>query len=179
MSLATACPAARLAILAAALLISTAAVLSLGAPPAAAKAKPCWERVLDDWVDNDRIDGVYSPACLRETLKHLPEDLRAYSNIEDSIKQAGQDELRTRRLQGGSGGGPGGADEEGEPRVREVEPRTGPRDEGPIQSALGYGTSDASSIPLPLIVLAVLALLLIAAGSARLVARKLKARRTG
>ena len=63
--------------------------------------------------------------------------------------------------------------------MKEVEPKTGPRDEGPIQSVLGYRASDADSIPIPLIVLAGLALLLMAAGGAGFAARKLQARRPG
>jgi hypothetical protein len=152
-------------------LLAAGALLAVGTSPAEA-AKPCWERVIDDWVDNDRIDGVYSTSCLQEALKHLPEDVRAYSNFEDQVRQKRQDVIRT--PQGRGGGGDGNT---GRMPIREVEPSTGPRDEGPIQSVLGADTTDASSIPLPLIILAALALILMAAGASGLVARKLKARR--
>jgi hypothetical protein len=156
-----------------ALMVLTAAGVCLGlATPQAQAAKPCWERVIDDWVDNDRIDGVYSTSCLQEALKHLPEDVRAYSNFEDQVRQKRQDVIRTPQGRGGGGDG-----HTGRMPIREVEPSTGPRDEGPIQSVLGADTTDASSIPLPLIILAALALILMAAGASGLVARKLKARR--
>ena len=56
--------------MAATLLAATGAALAL-ATPAADAAKPCWERVLDDWVDNGRIDGVYSAGCLEAARKHV------------------------------------------------------------------------------------------------------------
>lgn len=68
----------------------------LGASPGrAATAKPCWERVVDDWLDNGTIDGTYSPSCYQAALKHVPEDLRDYSNIDAAISVALQDTLRS------------------------------------------------------------------------------------
>src|SRR5918992_4388377 len=85
MSRATSPPPVRpLAALAAVLLVVTGAALGVGAAPAEA-AKPCWERVIDDWVDNGRIDGVYSSSCLAAARKHVPEDLRTYTDIIDKI----------------------------------------------------------------------------------------------
>jgi hypothetical protein len=180
----TADPARALAIFAAALVGATAVLLTLGAAPAQS-AKPCWERVIDDWLDNGRIDGVYSARCIEEARKNLPEDVRAYSDIEEKLDAKLQEAGRS--PQGGGGGGSGGNSGSGgsgttDPPppgavVGEPEPDTGPRDEGPIQEVLGAGNTDASSVPLPLIILAVLALLLLTAGGAGLLARKLQARR--
>jgi len=176
----TAVPARALAIFAAALVAATAMLLTLGTGPAQA-AKPCWERVIDDWIDNGRIDGVYSARCIEEARKNLPEDVRAYSDIEEKLDAELQEAGRS--PQGGSGGtGSGGGSESpsappNDPVVGEPEPDTGPKDEGPIQSVLGSGNTDASSVPLPLIILAVLALLLLTAGGAGLIARKVQARR--
>jgi hypothetical protein len=175
-------PARTLALFAAALLTATG-LLVLDASPAQA-AKPCWERVIDDWLDNGRIDGVYSASCIEKAREELPEDIRAYSDIEEKLDAELQEAGRS--AQGGSGGGSGDSGGSGgsggggtNPRVvGEPEPDTGPKDEGPIQSVLGSGNTDASSIPLPLIILAALALLLMAAGASGLVARKLKARRS-
>jgi hypothetical protein len=178
----SAAPARTLAIFAAALVGATAVLLTLGAAPAQS-AKPCWERVIDDWLDNGRIDGVYSARCIEEARKNLPEDVRAYSDIEEKLDAELQETGRAPQGgSGGSGGGSGGSggsggDPPNAPVVGEPEPDAGPRDEGPIQSVLGAGTTDASSIPLPLIILAVLALLLLAAGAAGLIARKVQARR--
>ena len=179
-----AAPARAFAIFAAALVAATAMLLTLGTGPAQA-AKPCWERVIDDWIDNGRIDGVYSARCIEEARKNLPEDVRAYSDIEEKLDAELQEAGRS--PQGGSGGGGGSGSGSGgsenpsnpptEPVVGEPEPDTGPKDEGPIQSVLGSGNTDASSVPLPLIILAVLALLLMTAGGAGLIARKIQARR--
>jgi hypothetical protein len=176
MSRATSLSPARTFALAAAALLTATGLLVLDASPAQA-AKPCWERVIDDWLDNGRIDGVYSARCLEQARDELPEDVRAYSDIEEKLDAELQEAGRS--AQGGSGGGGSGGSGGGTnpPIVGEPEPDTGPRDEGPIQSVLGSGNTDASSIPLPLIILAALALLLMAAGASGLVARKLKARR--
>ena len=175
-------PARSLAALAAAILAVTGAALALAAPAANA-AKPCWERVLDDWVDNGRIDGVYSASCLEAARKHVPEDIRAYSDFEDRIDDA----LQTRSIAGVRGGTDttpektsttGDESSESGPEPQPKADPTGPRDEGPISAVLSTGTTDADSIPLPLIILAGLALLLMAAGATGLVARKVQARRS-
>ena len=173
-------PARALAIFAAAFVGATAMLLMLNPAPAEA-AKPCWERVIDDWLDNSRIDGVYSARCLEEARKNLPEDVRAYSDIEEKIDSALQVSGRSPQAGPGGGdgssGGSGGSGGDTPPVVGEPEPDTGPHDEGPIEQALGKTQTDATSIPLPLIILAALALLLMAAGAAGVAARKLQARR--
>jgi hypothetical protein len=172
-----------LAALAATILAATGTALALATPPAQA-AKPCWERVLDDWVDNGRIDGVYSASCLEAARRHVPEDIRAYSDFEDRIDEAMQD----RAIQNAGGGGNppppgktttgnGSSKSQPEPQPK-ADTGSGPRDEGPISAVLSTGTNDANSIPLPLIILAGLALLLMAAGATGLVARKVQARRS-
>lgn len=183
MSRATVAPRARsLTALAALVLVAIGAVLAVGTKPAQA-AKPCWERVIDDWVDNGRIDGVYSARCIAAAREHVPEDIRTYTDIIDKLDAYRQAIVRTPQGTGGSGSGSGSSsksDNKVKPssKTSEPEPDVGPeKDEGPISSALGYKTDDASSIPLPLIVLAGLALLLMAAGGAGFAHRKLQARR--
>jgi hypothetical protein len=172
-----------LAALAATILAATGTALALAAPAAQA-AKPCWERVLDDWVDNGRIDGVYSSSCLEAARRHVPEDIRAYSDFEDRIDDA----MRARAIQSAGGGGNqtppeqtttgGNGSSKPQPEPQPKADGSGPRDEGPISAVLSTGTNDANSIPLPLIILAGLALLLMAAGATGLVARKVQARRS-
>jgi len=174
-------PARSLTALTALVLVAIGAVLAVGAAPAEA-AKPCWERVIDDWVDNGRLDGVYSPSCLAAAREHVPEDIRTYTDIIDKIDAARQEAVRTPQGTGGSGSGSGSGsgNNKVEPssKASEPEPDVGPeKDEGPISSVLSTGTDDASSIPVPLIVLAGLALLLMAAGAAGFAHRKLQARR--
>jgi hypothetical protein len=153
-------------------------LLFLVSTSTASAAKPCWERVVDDWVDNGRIDGAYSPACLQAALQNVPEDVRAYSDFEERVKQARQDAFRNRLLQGRSSEPPtsAGTSRGRGQEVKEVEPRVREPD-GPIPSALRRGTTDASTIPLPLIILAALAFVLMTAGAAGVMHRKLRARR--
>jgi hypothetical protein len=179
-------PARSLTALAAIVLVAIGAVLAVGAAPAKA-AKPCWERVIDDWVDNEVLDGVYSANCLAAAREHVPEDIRTYTDIIDKIDAARQAAVRRLQSTGGSGSGSGSGSRSGsnsDSKVKpsseapEPEPDVNPvKDEGPISSVLSKGTDDASSIPVPLIVLAGLALLLMAAGGAGFAHRKLQARR--
>jgi hypothetical protein len=138
-----------LAAFGAALLFAAFTILSVGPSPASA-AKPCWELVLDDWADNSSIDRPFSVTCLQQALDRAPEDIRAYSDIEDQIRQALRDTV-----------------------VRRPQSSTG-NPEGPIEQALSVDTNDARSIPLPLLVLAACASALIIAGGAGIAMRKLR-----
>ncbi len=143
--------------------------LSLGAAsPAAAKGKPCWERVIDDWLDNGNIDGTYKAACYQQALKHIPEDLRDYSNITDAINAALQAALRGdapggSQGSGGSSSGGGGQGDNAPRKLQNVPDRSYYR-----RAIDNLGTTSADSLPIPLLVLAGLgtALLLSAAGLA-------------
>ena len=115
-------PARICGLLAATVLMATGAVLALGTAPAEA-AKPCWERLMDDWIADGRIDGTYSRKCIEEARKNLPEDVRAYSDFEEKIDSKIQEV--TRSVQGGGGGSdddpPTGVtprNDEGEPQPR-------------------------------------------------------------
>ena len=79
----------RVAILAALLATGSSLVL----PAAGAAATSCWQRVIADWSADGRVDRVYPLACYRNAVKHMPEDLRAYSSAPDDIRHA----LTTRR----------------------------------------------------------------------------------
>ena len=111
----------------------------LARPEPGVCGKPCWELVMDDWADNASIDRPYSVNCLQQALDRAPEDIRAYSDIEDQIRQALRDTVVRRPQSSGSS-------------------------EGPIEQALSVDTNDARSIPIPLLVLAACASALIIAG---------------
>jgi hypothetical protein len=149
------------------------------ASPAQAKGKPCWERVLDDWLDNNNIDGKYPVACLKKALDNAGEDMLDYSNFPDQIDAAIQAALRgggpgggSTQSGGGSSSGSGNQSGDNTPRKLQNVP-----DSSYYRRAIdNLGTTSADSLPIPLLVLAGLgtALLLTAAG---LAARKrLKAR---
>jgi hypothetical protein len=219
------------------------------AAPASAK-QHCWKGVVDDWLDNARVDGVYDVSCYREAIKHLPTDVKYYSSAATDIARALQAVLldrasthaattetqpavpvgpaTTRKNDGGgdggtpattpkpSGGGPkptggtkttssvpaGGAPRSG-PKVTTPEsptatprpkpattprpkPTTTPRPKpatttqattGPLVDAInGIGPKKADSFPLPLIILAAIAGLLVAAGAAGYVVRRRQSR---
>ena len=171
-------------------LLAAVAVAASAPHPAAAATKPCWKRLINDWYDG-RIDNVYPVKCYREAIKHLPEDVASYSDAREQIQRAllsairksggtlgpndpvpAQTQGRKRNDQGdqtstGAGGGTtppssGGGDEGG----------------GGGEGIIGIGKpANADSVPIPLLVLAGLALVLLAAASAGFVARRIQARR--
>jgi hypothetical protein len=162
-------------------LVTAVAMLAAAPAQAAKKPKPCWEQVIDDWLDNGRIDGVYSSRCLEDARRHLPEDIRAYSDIEEKIDAAIVDSARTTQGRGSEGArtitptrpnvGRAEAEEitSGAGRERDAD--------GPLDKALNPTQTSADTIPLPLIILAAFALLLLAAGAAGFAQRKLQARK--
>jgi hypothetical protein len=139
--------------------------LVAGVAPAAAKT-PCWKKVVQDWYADGRIDGAYSASCLSEARKRIPEDLKVYSSFDEQARQARQQSGR-RLAAAGSGSqrssGPQVSDEPSRGLFKVALDKTSPR--------------NADSVPLPLLILGGMALLLIAAGAAGLVARRLRARR--
>ena len=140
--------------------------VALGAAVSPASAStPCWKKVVQDWYADGRIDGTYSASCLTEANRRIPEDLKVYSSFGDQARQARQESVR-RPTVAGSGrrsGGPQVADEPRGGLFKAALDKTSPR--------------NADSVPLPLLILGGMALLLIAAGAAGLVARRLRARR--
>jgi hypothetical protein len=144
------------------------AVLVLTTPRQASAATPCWERVINDWLKDGRIDGTYSVKCYQAALKNVQEDLRDYSNVTDVIQAAMQNALGKPTKTGtgsgptGSTGVPPGADPTGnKPRTpQNVPPRSIYR-----KAIDNLGTTQADSLPIPLLVLAGLgSLLLLTAG---------------
>ncbi|TML89592.1 MAG: hypothetical protein E6G08_05160 [Actinobacteria bacterium] len=167
--------------------------LTLGASSASA-ATPCWKQVLNDWFVDGRIDNTYPIACYTQAQQHLGEDAVNYSGAPDDIHRALLAAIRQDRGGGGGGGGArsssggggstssgGGSSSSssstGGGRGTSVAPPP-PRRRGPIQNAIDWlGPSNAESIPLPLLILAGIALLLLAAAAASFVARRIQARR--
>jgi hypothetical protein len=146
---------------------------------ASAAGKPCWERVIDDWLDNGTIDGTYKASCYQQAPKHVPEDLRDYSNITDAIQAALNGSLR--------GGGTGSGNEDGNSSGSgsgNGNPDSGPgRDLQGVPDQSYYtkginslGTTKASSIPIPLLVLAGLGALLLVSAAGLAAQKRIKAR---
>jgi hypothetical protein len=38
--------------------------------------RPCWKSVIEDWILDGSLDGVYLRHCYREALRRLPDDMR-------------------------------------------------------------------------------------------------------
>jgi len=127
------------------------------APGRAAAATPCWKQIVNDWSADGSIDKTYPVNCYRDALKNLPEDVRDYTSLGDDIQSALQAAVSSRapaRQLAGAGG-------------RALQSR----------DVSSLGPSNRDSIPLPLLVLAGLASLLLAAGAAGALTRRLEARR--
>ena len=163
------------------------ALLVVAAPAGAAQS--CGRAVIDDWYDNGRVDGTYALHCYDDAIEILPRDVRDYSSAKDDIQRAlqaaqrGEDAppARTDPTPGGLSTLPEDPEEPTETETTETLPSTGPTDgdDGVDTTAVGAidDTDSASSVPIPLLILAGLALLLIAAGTAGYVIRRLQARR--
>jgi hypothetical protein len=163
------------------LLAFGAALLGTATPADAAKSKPCWRQVIDDWSQDGTIDGRYSLRCIEEALDKVPEDVRAYSDFEEQAKAARQEVSRLPQSSGGGDGGGSGSGGSGGTTApveeREPDTGTGPKDETPVGWALGTRGNNADSVPIPLLILLGLAGALITAGAAGFGARKIRARR--
>jgi len=139
--------------------LAGALVLAVGAGPASA-AQPCWRAVVNDWYDNGRIDAQYQLHCYRDALQHAPSDLKIYSDLPEQVGRALQAAITN--------------------RAKQAPPRqlSGHHTRGPVSRMLAeLGPNRADSVPVPLLVLAGLAMLLISAGAVGMVTRRLHARR--
>ena len=164
--------------------VAATAAFLLSAVPAAAET-PCWRKLINDWYDG-RIDNTYPIACYRQAIREAPEDVQAYSSLREDLTRALQGVLRkpprggtrARAVPGGAKGR-AGAPRRVRPAGRRVAPMERTDDErGPVIEAINdLGPRNADSVPLPLIILASLALLLLAGGAAGMVARRVQARR--
>jgi len=171
-----------------------AAVGVLAGPSPATAAKPCWVQLVNDWYDG-RIDKTYPVSCYRAAIKNLPEDVRSYSEAREDIERALLAAIRQNEQAGGDDLGPGDPvppepREPGETATETGGPGGDAEDEGEAAPPGSGGDPDegggilepfkpanADSVPIPLLVLAGLALLLLAAAAAGFVARRIQARR--
>jgi hypothetical protein len=166
-----------------ALVAAAALLLALGAAGPAAAATSCGKKVIDDWYDNGRVDGSYPLHCYDDAIEALPRDVRDYSSAKDDISRALQARMNGREAPPSAGdpspGGTGAVTGPGAEPGDDAPGGGGNPDGGggPEAGAGDVDTASSSSIPVPLLVLAGLALLLVAAGSLGYLARRLQARR--
>lgn len=127
--------------------VATIALLA----PGHASAAPCWKQIENDWSADGKIDNTYPVHCYRDALANLPEDVRDYTSLGDDIQSA---------LQGVLAGKHRGD-------LRGLQSR----------DVSTLAASNADDLPLPLLILAGLAALLVALGISTTLARKLESRR--
>ena len=182
---------ARTALRALALVSAFVALLAVAGPASAAKS--CGRAVIDDWYEDGRVDGTYALHCYDDAIENLPRDVRDYSSAKEDIQRALQARKRgesappaqTDPTPGGGSTTPGGLPEDPEDPTDtgSTPPSSGPSDgddqgTGGGSEAVGATDTDsASSVPIPLLILAGLALLLVAGGSAGYLIRRYQARR--
>ena len=173
--------------------LALAVCLTLAGPAAAATG--CAKKVIDDWYDNGRVDGSYELHCYDDAIEDLPRDVLDYSSAKEDIQRALQSRMNGRPAPPARtdptptptsgetddplpGATPTDVDGDGVPNDSDPEPNR-PGDPEGVPEAIGsdVDTTSSSSVPVPLLVLAGLALLLVAAGSAGYLTRRLQARR--
>jgi hypothetical protein len=175
---------AALKVLTRAALVSAALLAAFTHVQPAAAATPCWKTLLNDWYDG-RIDRTYPKHCYTQALHHLPADVSTYSSARDDINRA----LQSAVAKSGGNLGPNALVPAEPPTSTTASPSSsttttttpGPAgksdDKGLTSLADKLNPGSATSLPLPLLVLGALALLLVAAGGAGLIAKRVQARR--
>jgi hypothetical protein len=162
--------------------LASIALLGAFAQPAraASAGTPCWKVLLNDWYDG-RIDGSYPRHCYNDALKHLPADVSTYSSAREDIQRALQSAIAKQRKAGHAVGpdtliaAPGGPKKGGGGASTTDTTQTGRKQGTGLADKLNPGSP--SSLPVPLLILGGLALVLVAAGGAGLVAKRIQARR--
>jgi hypothetical protein len=166
-------------------LVACAVLVGLAHPTPAAAATPCWKRLLNDWYDG-RIDQTYPRHCYQDALRHLPADVKTYSSAHDDILRALQSATAAAKKRGAAVGpstpvAPPGGTTTTSTSTSSTSTTTTPTGRQPGKGLTGVADnlnpSDASSVPIPLLVLGGLALALVAAGGAGLIAKRLQARK--
>jgi hypothetical protein len=167
-----------LATIAGTLTLLVAGVGAATAAPAASQqaTNQCWKQVVNDWLRNHpNLKGTYAIPCYTQAIQHLDSypDIKGYSSAPDDIQRA----LLAVIHQEGRGGG-------GSPPPTTPGPGhdQGGGSAGPHRSLWTRLTDrlapgNAQSVPLPLIVLAGLAILLLLAAGGTWFARRLQTRR--
>jgi hypothetical protein len=180
-------------------IVAAALVAAAARPVTAAAATPCWKALLTDWYDG-RIDNTYPLHCYTDAIHHLPPDVQTYSSARDDITRALQNAKaklkkngvkltsttaippstnKSHQLPGTSKTST--ATTETVPGLTLPTTTTslpGRQSKGGFQKLVDkLNPSSPSSLPVPLLVLGALAILLVAAGGAGLVAKRLQGRK--
>jgi hypothetical protein len=183
-------PLRYLTILLAAGLAATVVGSAQASPRALQQAtNTCWRDVVNDWIQHQpNVLGTYPIPCYTQAIQHLNAypDVAGYSSAPDDIHRALLAALRNDQGDGGAGGGGssssggGGSSAGGGGGSSTASGGDGGSSASSTDSGgfLGlFGAHDATSIPLPLIVLGSLAILLALVALATWLARRIQTRR--
>ena len=171
------------------LLITLVMVLTtVGSKPAMAKARTCADLVIADWYDDGRISKIYPLHCYKEAIAKLPPDVLDYSNAKEEIGRALAFAKQGKPDPGGSDPSPGSTattatgttttstakTTTAKTTTTKTTSTTTSVDTGTTATVVpATDTSGPSSVPVPLLVLGGLAVLLLAAGSAGYLRRRM------
>jgi hypothetical protein len=156
------------------LLAALAACVLFAFPGQATAARPCWENLLYDWSDNGHIDKVYPIACYHQAIAHLPKDIKTYSDAQQAIQRALQQELTSKKpvntripfttTTTAVTTTPAGKTETTKKVETVAAPTTTNSKKGFIGALNHINPSSPTAFPLPLLILGALAILLVLAG---------------
>jgi cobalamin biosynthesis Mg chelatase CobN len=158
--------------------LAALAAMLLAAGPAGA-APSCARQVIDDWYDDGRVDRTYPLHCYDDAIEALPPDVRDYSSAKEDIQRALQARMRNEPAPAAStdpSPRSGTTTTSKPPKNQTTTEVSEPKNENPPEASGDVEADSASSVPIPLLVLAGLALLLIAGGSAGYFIRRYQGR---
>ena len=143
-----------------------------------AKQKSCAQQVIDDWFDDGRVNKIYPLPCYTQAIKKLPPDLLIYGNAEEEIGRALAFAKQGKPDPGGEDPTPSSTTSTTKTTktstTRTDTTGTDTNETGTIGTdTSATDTSGPSSVPVPLLVLGGLAVLLLAAGSAGYLRRRM------
>ena len=155
----------------------------VGSKVAAAASHSCADQVIADWYDDGRVGKIYPLACYRKAIAKLPPDVLDYSNAKEEIGRALAFARQGKPDPGGKDPTPVSTTPASTAKTTTSTNRkthttgSGKPITGSVTEAT-TGTTDTSgpsSVPVPLLVLGGLAILLLAAGSAGYLHRRMGA----
>jgi len=174
---------------AAALVLAAGATTASAAPAASfTPTNKCWLDVINDWLHNQpNVVNIYPIPCYTQAIQHLSlySDVQQYSSAMDDIHRALLAALLEERGSGpgagpSSGGTtpPSGGSSSGGTTPPSSGGSSSTANEGPITKLFdSVSPSNATSVPLPLLVLGALAGLLLLAAAGTWGARRIQARK--
>jgi hypothetical protein len=173
------------------LLLALVMVSGVSSRQAPAKTPSCADQVIADWYDDGRVGKIYPLHCYREAIAKLPQDVLDYSNAKEEIGRALAFATQGKPDPGGTDPTPP-ATTATTTRTTTTTKTTGTKPtkttttkttKTSTTKTTGTGTTTAttsttdtsgpSSVPVPLLVLGGLAVLLLAAGTAGYLRRRM------